>query len=207
MFFRSLLVNEDTKNNKSSALYAEAFAMNPFKYSLLLTVTLLLAVSCAVMPENIRKDAQTAPPFPALLENPQKYAGMTVILGGYILQTKTFENETRITVLQTPLDFQERPKDTDSSEGRFMVVYQGFLDPEVYAKDRLVTVGGVVAGSMKSDEPSITYTYPLIQASDVYLWPKKDYYYNPYFYNPWWFYPPYPYYYPFFYPYPYPYYR
>lgn len=157
------------------------------------------------MPENIRKEAQPAPPFPALLENPQKYMGMTVILGGYILQTKNFEKETRITVLQTPLDFQEKPKDTDASQGRFMFVYDGFLDPEIYAKDRIITVGGVVVGEITSDDPSITYNYPLIRASDIYLWPKKEYYYSPYLYNPW-FYGPYPYYYPFFSSYPYFYY-
>ncbi len=176
-----------------------------YKKMTILTLGILMIASCSVMPENIRKEAQTQPPFAALRDNPREFVGKTVILGGHILQTTNLANETRIAVLQTPLGFEDSPEDVDSSEGRFMISYDGFLDPEVYAKDRLVTVGGEVMGSVRSEDQNMTYDYPLIKASHVYLWPKRDYNYGPY-YDPW-FYGPYPYFYPYYYPFPYYYYR
>jgi outer membrane lipoprotein len=63
-----------------------------------------------------------------------------VILGGYILETKNLTDETIVEVLQAPLTFQVEPKSKDLSEGRFIVSHKGFLDPEVYNKDRKLTV-------------------------------------------------------------------
>jgi len=74
-----------------------------------------------------------------------------------------------------------------------------FLDPEIYSKDRKVTVGGKVAGSRQRALGNRIYEYPVIEAQEIYLWPRKDKHarpYYPFYYDPW--------YYPW---YPYPYYR
>jgi outer membrane lipoprotein len=47
----------------------------------------------------------------------------------------------------------EEPDLRDLSQGRFVVYFKGFLDPEVYAKDRAITVAGMVIGS---DEEKIS---------------------------------------------------
>jgi outer membrane lipoprotein len=85
--------------------------------------------------------------FPALQQNPDSYKGKVVVLGGQIITTTVKADETWIEVLEKPLDYQQRPSDTDKSSGRFLVRFQGFLDPAIYASGRKLTVAGQVDGS------------------------------------------------------------
>ena len=159
--------------------------------------------SCAVMSSQIRTEAKPSIPFRELLGKPNAYIGRTVILGGYILETTNIPNETLISVLQAPLSYSEEPKSKDDSEGRFIVVHQGFLDPEIYKKDRRLTVGGTFVGTVTKDVEKSPQTYVKIESRQIYLWPEYKYEYSV---PPYWGYPyyfgspifPYP-----FYPYPY----
>ena len=133
-------------------------------------------------------------PFKTLLQQTDDYTGKTVILGGYILETKNLTAQTTIRVLQTPLGFGEEPKSKDKSEGRFLVLQEGFLDPEVYAKDRKITVAGKVLASNTETVGEQTLPYLEIESLEIYLWPKVEYYlwtppYDPLYYL----YYPYPY--------------
>jgi hypothetical protein len=60
------------------------------------------------------------------------------------------------------------------------------LDPKVYAKGRGVTVGGSVVGSVRQPLGDREYTYPVIEAQELHLWPipsvRPGY---PYYYDPW----------------------
>ncbi len=71
--------------------------------------------------KKVREEAGDAVPFEALLKQIDDYKGRVVIVGGYILETANETDGSRITVLQAPLDSQNRPKSSDLSEGRFMV--------------------------------------------------------------------------------------
>ena len=146
--------------------------------------------------------------FPELMANPERFRGETVILGGEIIDAVPTANGTRLNVLQTRTDDAERPGPSDTSQGRFVAMYQGFLDPAIYAKGRQVTVAGVVAGAQAQTVGNTQQTQPLINAQQVYLWPPPQpryyyapgpYYYYP-FYSPFWPYEPYyaPYYAPFY---------
>ena len=146
--------------------------------------------------------------FPDLMANPERFRGETVILGGEIIDAVPTANGTRLNVLQTRTDAAERPGSSDTSQGRFVAMYQGFLDPAIYATGRQVTVAGTVAGAQAQTVGNTQQTQPLINAQQVYLWPQPQpryyyapgpYYYYP-FYNPFWPYEPFyePYYEPFF---------
>jgi len=135
-------------------------------------------------------------PFKTLLAEADKYRGRTVILGGYILETRNLESETIIEVLQVPLAIGEEPGLKDSSEGRFRVYLQDFMDPEIYRKDRVITVAGEVIGSGFEEIGANQNQYLKIKNREIYLWP--EYKAHPYPFPPW----PYPYYW-----YGFPYYR
>ena len=45
-------------------------------------------------------------------------------------------------MLQKPADMQEKPKDVDESEGRFLALYPGYLDVAIYNGGRKVTSSG-----------------------------------------------------------------
>ena len=161
-----------------------------------LVLYLLLAVvgvslpSCApAISQQLRDEAGTPPPFQELIAHPEEYQGRVVILGGYILDTQNEQRATVVTVLQAPLDFENKPKSRDLSQGRFLITADRFLDPEVYGKDRRLTVGGRVIGVREQSVGGTTYRYPIIDAQELHLWPKETFppYPPPYypFYDPW----------------------
>lgn len=100
--------------------------------------------SCSVISTEMKTEAGPGVDFGHVMAFTDGYLGQTVILGGYIIDTENREKITLITVLHSPLDMTDSPVAKDSSQGRFIAVYDGFLDPAVYAKDRRVTVAGVV---------------------------------------------------------------
>ena len=115
---------------------------------------------------------QVTPPvsFSELLSDPNAYEGRKVILGGYILEVKNELDASLLTILQAPLDFQNRPHSRDRSRGRFLVRADKFMDPEIYKKDRKLTVGGRVAGDSEQPLGDHMYRYPVIEVEELYLW-------------------------------------
>jgi len=164
---------------------------------------LILPVSCSVISKPVRSEAEAPLPFDTLVTQADTFKGRTVILGGYILQTRNLESETIIKVLQVPLRVGEEPGLKDSSQGRFLIYHQGFLDPEVYRKDRVITVAGEVIGAGFEEMSGDPIQYLKIANREIFLWPEYETHRYPY--PPW----PYPYYwqgYPY-YRYPYWYWR
>ena len=144
--------------------------------------------ACApAISKKVREEAGETVPFEVLLKQIDGYKGRVVIVGGYILETVNETDGSWITVLQAPLDSQNRPKSSDLSEGRFMVSSSKFLDPVVYSKERRITVGGKVIGSQERELGSLTYVYPVIEAMEIHLWSKEGEYIGPYYpyYDPW----------------------
>ena len=94
----------------------------------IIILTLIATVSCSVISQQVRTEADPPVPFKTLIRDADKFLGHTVILGGYILETKNLESETILKVLQTPLRFGEDPDLKKRSQGRFMVYHNGFLD-------------------------------------------------------------------------------
>lgn len=188
--------------------------MYTFRKTFFAVVSLAILVSCSVISRQAREGSLQPMPFKALLESGELYTGKTVLLGGYILETENKAGETIIRVLQSPLAFWDEPAEKDKSEGRFIIVHKGFLDPEVYRKDRRITVAGVIAGMEVEDIGNCPYACLKIESREMHLWPEyehRDYYpyyddylfyypsTHPYYYRyrgyPNYYYPYYPYYY------------
>jgi outer membrane lipoprotein len=165
---------------------------------------LLLLTNCGLdgcapaLSREFRRKVGPRFPFQELLEDAGAHKGERVILGGYILETVNEPGGSLLTMLQTPLNYQNKPKSQDLSEGRFLVQTEKFLDPEIFSKGRKLTVGGRVSGALPRPLGNRTYQYPVIEAEELHLWPKEVPYgtpYDPYFYNwhdPWYHYPYYP---------------
>jgi outer membrane lipoprotein len=158
-------------------------------------VVLLIALEgCApVISKPLRNQADETIGVTAVVQAPQTYEGQIVIWGGEIVNAVNLPAATRLEVLQKPLDYQMRPKSVDVSEGRFLVLYEGFLDVAIYSQGREVTVGGELTGVEILPLGQTRYTYPTVKVREIHLWPQRpevpgDYY-------------RYPYYYPYYYPY------
>jgi outer membrane lipoprotein len=161
----------------------------------LLAAVVFFVVSCSPISRQVQRQALDVP-FENLLAETDQYQGETAVLGGYIIQTRVRAKHTEVVVLQVPLTFTDRPRGKDQARGRFIVLFDGYLDPEVYARDRVVTVAGTVVGKETENEDICPYGCLVLRSRQIYLWPEERYYppplYGP-FYDPFWDYPFYPY--------------
>jgi len=172
-----------------------------------LLLTALLGACASQVPLHIREAPADNPPLQQVHEDAADYLGRQVRWGGMIIETGNREATTLLTILGRPLYKGGEPKFTDDSAGRFIAIVPEFLDPQVYAPDRQVTVAGSLLRTETGKVGEHPYTYPVIQADAWYLWPEKTKwpygYPAPWWQDPWYYDAWYPYGYP--YPYRYPY--
>ncbi|MEW6378022.1 MAG: Slp family lipoprotein [bacterium] len=151
------------------------------RFLLFFTLVALLIAGCAhVISHESRRLAAKNIPFQWIAQNPERYRGIMVIWGGQIIETQNLPEGTLVTVLQKPLDRSEQPLRDSKPEGRFLVIYQGFLDPAVYGKGEIITVAGIIEGEKVMPLGKIEYRYPYLNAREIHLWKPDEisqYYY------------------------------
>jgi outer membrane lipoprotein len=104
--------------------------------------------------------------------------GKQVLWGGSILRTTNLKDSSEIEVLGYALDSDQKPQTDQQPLGRFIFQVKGYLEPATYAKDRLVTVVGKLSRAQTGKVGESDYTYPVIAAEQLYLWPKESEYDN-----------------------------
>ena len=154
------------------------------------------ASGCApVISKGLRAQIDEEILFEEVIQDPEAYQGKMVLWAGVIIGAKNRKEGTLIEVLQKPADMVGRPKDVDRSGGRFLALYDGYLDIAIYAQGREVTVAGEIKGKRTLPLDEIEYAYPLISVKEIHLWSlesKERVYPYPYWhYYPWWWYYPY----------------
>lgn len=105
--------------------------------------------------------------------NPEKAKNKTVKWGGTIAAIKNLADGTQVEIVSRPLTDFGRPYETDRSDGRFRANLPQFLDPQVYAPGREVTVNGTVSGLENDQVGQFNYSFPLIAATTIHLWKKR----------------------------------
>lgn len=161
---------------------------------LLWSLVAFFSAGCAhTLSSGVRQQVDSTLSLAQIRSAPETYRDRTVVLGGDILSTRNLAEGTLLEVLHKPLDAIERPTVTDQTEGRFMALCEGYLDPAIYSKGRQITLAGRVLGSRMDTVGEITYVYPLLSCLEVHLWPPRSsvtYAYPPgYPYGYWWPYP------------------
>lgn len=166
-----------------------------FLFGVLLAI---LLQGCLPISKQLRSEADKTLTFQRVFQNPEAYKGKIVIWGGEVVETiHQKDGTTLIIVLQRPLDWTEEPE-FRRSEGRFIILVEGYIDPYVFRRGRRITVAGEIQGRKVMRLGELEYPYPLLLSKQVYLW--GDYYYYPYpypyypwgyygYYGPWWRYP------------------
>lgn len=97
----------------------------------------------------------------------------TVLWGGTIISTKPQEATTQIEILAFPLDRGEQPRTNRSSQGRFLAVADGYLEPADYDEGRQITVLGTLTESRTARIGEADYRYPVVEVRDMHLWPRE----------------------------------
>ena len=148
--------------------------MNRAKYTgkiIALLAVVLGTMSCASpFPKQVLEKVDRSISFRDLRENPEKYKGIWVMVGGVIVDAKSMKEGSYLEILQKALDSRGRPIHTDATEGRFLVFSEQFLDPAVYPRGRAISVVAEVAGKRVLPLGDIEYSYPLLHAKALHLW-------------------------------------
>jgi len=133
---------------------------------------LLQGCSYAISPA-VSRTADRAVTFEHIQADPLSLKGKTVILGGLIFQILYVKNGTYIEIDQKELDYWGKPRRTNRTGGRFIVLHPRALDALLFAPGREITVAGVVTGTEKRSLGESAVMCPLINAREIKLWPQE----------------------------------
>ena len=151
--------------------------------SLIVICCLFFFSGCAhVISQELRNKVDPSLTFGTVIKNPVAYKGQTVVWGGEIVETLTQKyGTTEIEVFQIPLDSQDAPKAPNASEGRFLILVDKSLDPNLYQKGKRITVAGEILGEQIKPLGEMDYRYPLISSKQIHLWEEPSYRFYPSF--------------------------
>jgi outer membrane lipoprotein len=142
-------------------------------YFIVTAIAVLILTGCAPkIPFEVREQVTWRGEFRELQANPENYKDEFVILGGRIIKTENFSDYSEITVVQFPLDRSNRPLADNESDGRFLVRSDSFIDPEIYAPGRLLTVAGEITGAEIRSVGNYPYEHPIVRG-ELYVWEPR----------------------------------
>lgn len=140
--------------------------------TLFITILLLLLAGCA--PTLVVRPQSTpiaAMPYEVTTE-PERYLDSTVVWGGAILKIENLPGYTEVTVLAYPLDDDQRPLIRAPTQGRFIIMLPGYVEPHDYPQGRYLTLEGRLAGTRAGQVEQHDYVFPLVRVGHVHLWPN-----------------------------------
>jgi starvation-inducible outer membrane lipoprotein len=133
---------------------------------------LLCTVSCSVISKQLQEEAEPDVAYGLIVQNPEKYIGKIVIVGGYISGLQDLQGQTVLTILQTALGLWHDPLSKSKSEGYFTVLYKKGLDSKTYRKGRRITIAGTVVDSTVVTMDDKRYIGLHLRNKESYLWPN-----------------------------------
>lgn len=148
---------------------------------------LITLVGCASqIPGSIKLPPNPDPEYLQVKDNIDTFLGQNVRWGGKIISVENRGNSTWIEVLASPLNRYGLPGSNGDYEGRFIARFNGFLDPELYSKDRYLTIFGTIYSDLVQKIDEHPYSYPLVRVKEYHLWSEYrtapyQYQYYPYY--------------------------
>lgn len=142
-----------------------------------LSALLLSGLLAGCAPPPLYKVATGAPvPVPAqVARTPERYQGRTVVWGGTVVQVSNFPDHSEIEILAFPLDGSQRPViGHDSSNGRFMAVLPGFVEPLNFPPGTPITVLGTIEGTHAGTVGEAPYVFPRLKVRQHHVWTAAE---------------------------------
>lgn len=137
---------------------------------LVLGGALALSACAARYPEAIRGEDSALVSYQQTINSPDFGVGSSARWGGIIANVTNLATMSVIEVVNMELRSNGRPIANENSLGRFRIQVNGFIDPEVYAPGRLVTVFGTYTGKETDTIGEFIYHFPMLQSQGVHLW-------------------------------------
>lgn len=141
-----------------------------WRFFLILWLSLTFFACVSLFSKEVMKEIDSELTFRTLIEAPEEYVGRVIIVGGKIIRTDLEEGKTWIEILQQPLDWLKRPKETDETSGRYLAKFGDFRDPAIYSPGRKITIIGQVSGKKRLLINEKEYQYPVLKVKESHLW-------------------------------------
>lgn len=139
---------------------------------LMLVITLLPA--CSTAPKNLRSAPELSPLVSDVQMAPEPHQGEVVRWGGSIVSVNHANGETVVQIVSRPLSSNSRPTGIDQTDGRFLAIFEGFLETEIYQEKRLLTVLGRLDGVNIQKIGNLDYAFPVLRVQEHHLWQKES---------------------------------
>ena len=129
--------------------------------------------ACVSVPESLQSPVTNMVTYEnAVMDNVP--IGTVARWGGVIAGVENLPEYSVMEIVHYPLKANGRPNLREASIGRFKAVVDGFIDPMVFKKDRVVSVLGSVSEAMQGTVGEQAYTYPSLQVSGYHLWEDQQ---------------------------------
>lgn len=147
---------------------------NHMKKIITVTAALFMTAGCnTIMPEQIQAnnlvnlvEYEQVTNFEADLLN--EHARW----GGAIANVAHHGSKSVIEVVNFELAEDGKPIIARQTQGHFKIVVDGYVDPRIYGKGRLITAVGSIATDYYDPEKRQSAQYPVLDTSSLYLWKK-----------------------------------
>ncbi|KAA3621005.1 MAG: hypothetical protein DWQ08_14770 [Proteobacteria bacterium] len=133
--------------------------------SLILLAAALALTGCASQPlvDRGAVDLEASPEQAAAKET----AAGTVNWGGRIIALRSVGETTEFEILSYPLGSGGRPDTGGASDGRFIAVRDGFVDPLIYDEGRVVTLIGRIESFRDGTVGEQSYRWPVVKVLEI----------------------------------------
>jgi len=150
---------------------------------LYLVASLALSACTHAMTQELREAVQPDITFADIVNSPEDHAGEQFIIGGFIASGKVDEEGTFLEMVQSPTQNDGTVIDPDVSGGRFIAFFPGErLDPAIYERGRVMTLGGTLTGTITGKIAGKEYTYPVLEVAESQLWKDEPFFYTEHMY-------------------------
>lgn len=142
------------------------------------TVLLWLMTGCASMvPETLQLQDKETPlvSYTEVQAQAEARQGSYVRWGGLLIDIQNGKTQTELEVIAFQLNSKGAPQIKKSGDlGRFKIVVDGFVDPEIYKVGERITVLGKYLEIQHEAVGEYEYPYPVIQSQGLHLWPVAE---------------------------------
>lgn len=139
---------------------------------LALTVLVPALAGCAAGPRYDTAGVDTGLTAAQVAAAAEAHRDARILWGGVIMVTRNMPDYSEMEILSYPLDGAQRPDTGSGDQGRFLARTSRYLEGVNYAPGRRITLSGRVARTLEGKVGEAPYVFPLIQAEQMYLWPR-----------------------------------
>ncbi len=158
----------------------------------------LVLSACSTVPNDIGGTVDSTLTIARVRAEPSLAQGQLVRWGGLVARVQNRENQTWIEIVEKPLGSYGQPVDANITNGRFIAIFDRFLDPMIFQIGREITVMGSVQPPVDGKIDEQPYSYVVVSASGYHLWqPRQDRHHDDMillhrsYWDPWWYRPVY----------------